>query len=268
MLASGEQASDRLQAGKRHRWCLLLDCETHDVSDHDIAAERFGAPLSPRMRNTVAHELAHSLAFRPTEFGVEFPRHFNSQQSKQQFVNAIEKQTEMLSPLLLLPDALLDRVFSPEKETVSIRELCAAMHGAGVSRYVFVNRFSLLKLVDPKRLRARSCLSNFAIGIGEWISERDANLKIWPLFSNFEGGKVPGFLFQLQRRIPLVTKSLFSDPSFQLCGGDCDTTEVTVPAGTPHNPDSFRLPIRFAVEIGQRNCGAEFLFLVHSTISK
>ncbi len=216
------------------------------------------------MRNTVAHELAHSLAFHPTEFGVEFPLNFGSRKSKEEFEQVIEKETERLSPLLLLPETLLDRIFSSDKETVSIRDLCAAMRGAGVSRYVFVNRVNLLELVDQKRIRSRSCLLNLAIGMGEWSSDRDATLKVWPLFSNFEGGKVPSFIFQLQRRIPVQAKNLFDDPTFHLCGGNSDTAEIAVPAGTPRNPDSFELPIRFAVEVTPRRRGTEFLFLVES----
>jgi hypothetical protein len=264
MLASTEQASDGLDGKSRHRWCLLLDRETHDVGSREIAEERFGFPLSSRMRNTVAHELAHSLAFRPTEFGVEFPRQFSSQKTKQEFVEAIERETEKLSPLLLMPDALLDRIFSTEKDALSIQELCAVMRNAGVSRYVFVNRVNLLKLVDPKRIHSRDCLSNIAIGIGEWSSDREAILKAWPLFTNFEGGKVPGFLFQLQRRIPVAAKSLFTDPAFGLCAGDSDTTELKVPAGTPRNPTTVTLPIRFTVETVPRKFGSEFLYVVQS----
>jgi hypothetical protein len=264
MLASTEQASEGPDGANRHRWCLLLDRETHDVGMREIAEERFGLPLSARMRNTVAHELAHSLAFRSTEFGVEFPRQFSSQKTKQEFVEAIERETEKLSPLLLIPDTLLDRIFSTAKKFLAIQELCDAMRNAGVSRYVFVNRVNLLKLVDPKRIHSRDCLSNVAIGIGEWISEREASLKVWPLFTNFEGGKVPGFLFQLQRRIPVAAKTLFTDPAFQLCAGDLDTTELEVSAGTPRNPTTVALPIRFTVEMVPRKCGNEFLYLVQS----
>ena len=264
MLASSEQSSESMNYENCHQWCILLDRETHEVGDREITAERFGSPLSARMRNTVAHELAHSLAFRSTEFGVEFPRNFTSQKSKQAFVEKIERETEKLSPLLLLTDTLLDRLFSTEKELVSVQDLCSVIRNAGVSRYVFVNRVQLLTMVDPKRLRSRRCLSNIAIGIGQWTSESNANLKVWPLFSNFEGGKVPGFLFKLQLRISLAANSIFADPAFHLCGGDLNTTDLEVPAGTPRNPATLKLPIRFAVETVPRKNGNEFLFLVQS----
>lgn len=264
MLASSEERLDGQCSAPRHQWCLLLDRETHDVNDLEIAGERFGFPLSARLRNTVAHELAHSISFRPTEFGVVFPKKFASKKTKQEFVRSVERETKKLSPLLLLPDLLLDRVFHPDKDTVSVQELCASMRSAGVSRYVFVNRLNLLELVDTKHLRSRRCMTNLAIGIGEWLSECEASFKEWPLFSNFEGGKVPSFLFQLQRDIPLAAKTVFPDPAFHLCGGSSDNMKCVVPAGTPRNPGVLKLPIRCSVEVGSRRVGSEFLFVIQS----
>lgn len=264
MLASSEAPSEDQQRENRHRWYLLIDSETYEVDDREIAEERFGFPLSARMRNTVAHELAHSLAFRHNEFGVEFPRSFNSQKSKQAFVETVERETEKLSPLLLLTDTLLAQIFSIEKDRISVQELCSMAQKAGVSRYVLINRIQLLEMIDPQRLRSRRCLSNIAIGIGHWLSESEASLKVWPLFSNFEGGKVPNFIFQLQKRIPLDAKSIFSDSSFCLCGGSSETIEMEVYAGTPRNPEVMRLSIRFTVEVGPRKSGNEFLYIVQS----
>jgi hypothetical protein len=264
MLASTERIGDGRDSENGHRWCLMLDRETHAVKESEITHERFGSPLPARFRNTVAHELAHSLAFRPTEFGVQFPRQFTSEKSKQEFVQSIERETEKLSPLLLLTEAMLDRVFPPNEDRASIQELCITMRSAGASRYVFVNRLNLLDFVDELRLKSRRSMTNFAIGMGEWLPKGEVIFKEWPFFSNFEGGKVPGFLFQLQKRIPLNVKSVFVDSTFHLCGGSSDSTECVVLGGTPRNPGILSLPIRCSVEVGPRNVGSNFLFIIQS----
>ena len=259
MIASSSDMRD----GSQHRWCVLLDRETHDLTDQEIANEAMAAPLSPRLRNTVAHELAHSLAFNPKEFGVVFQQGVDSKETKEEFVKGIERHTEMLSPLLLLPDAVLDRLFSAKLDFVPITELCNAVRILGVSRYVFVNRLNLLNLLDSRRIRARDCFQNFAIGIGEWLSECEANLKAWPLFWHFEGGKVPNFVFQWQKQVPLSSASFsLSNTGFYLAGGESESVEVIVPAGTPRNPAILKIPIRLSVEKCARRRGNEFLFTV------
>jgi hypothetical protein len=264
MLASSELGTQDSGGGGSHQWFLLLDRETHDVSDQEIANERFRSPLSVRFRNTVAHELAHSLAFRSTEFGIELPKRFGSEKSNREFVASIEKETEKLSPLLLLPDRLLDRLFSPTKQKVSVEEICATMRSVGVSRYVFINRLNWLPISDATRIVSRACLNNLAIGIGEWLSEREAAFKGWPFYSRFDGGKVPSFIFQLQKREAVATASIFSAPSFLLCGGSENSVELTVSAGTPKNSNVLKLPIVCSVECVPRKAGSEFLFIIQS----
>src|SRR6266498_3218393 len=46
MLASSEQSSDGTDDRNHHRWCLLLDRETHDVGDPVFFLERRRPPIS------------------------------------------------------------------------------------------------------------------------------------------------------------------------------------------------------------------------------
>jgi hypothetical protein len=120
-----------------------------------------------------------------------------------------------------------------------------------------------LKVSDEKRLRVhRQSLRNTAIGIGEWKSGDEAILKDFPLYSFFDGGKVPSFIFQLQKRIELSTKKVFKDVDFILNGGKRNYTECMVSAGTPTTPDSIQLPIRCSVEVGARKVGSHFMFII------
>ena len=265
MLAESENGTNQNNPGS-HQWNLLIDRETHDVSDEDIAKEKYGSPLSARFRNTVAHELAHSLAFRPTEYGLEFPKRQKSEKSKRAFVQQIEKETERLSPLLLIPSGILDKLFAVNKERITIEELRSFKASVGISRSLVVNRLNLLSVSDEKRLKAhRPSLHNLAVGIGEWKSKDEAVLKPFPLFSAFSGGKAPGFIYQLQKGVGVSAKSIFTDKKFLLCGGSENSTELKVAAGTPKQPSIIQLPIRCAVENSSPKAGVEFLFLVQAT---
>jgi hypothetical protein len=263
MLASSESRSN--QKDNKHQWSLIIDKEIHNFSDEDISNEKFGSPLTPRFRNTVAHELAHSLAFRPTEFGVQFPKLFKSEQSKRDFVEKIESETEKLSPLLLIPDSLLDQIFAKEKDRITIEELCRVKSSIGISRSVIINRINLLSFSDKNKLKAhRSSLHNLAIGIGEWKSKSEAVFKPFPLYSNFRGGRSPGFILKLERQMETLTKNIIFDPTFVLNGGELNTVDCVVPAGTSQSPDSTKMPIRCSIEKGTPKAGTEFLFIVQS----
>src|ERR1700733_5778080 len=133
MLASSETELNPA-GGNNHQWTVIIDEETHRLTDEDLKSEKFGSPLSTHFRNTVARELAHSLAFRPTEFGVDFPKQFKTEKSKREFVEQIERETEKLSPLLLIPDSLLDKFFAANKLTIAIEELSDLRVSIGVSR--------------------------------------------------------------------------------------------------------------------------------------
>src|SRR5262249_47722226 len=61
MLASRSTPSKGVS---QHQWAVLIDSETYpEVDEKVIAREGCSAPLPARMRNTIAHELAHSFAF-------------------------------------------------------------------------------------------------------------------------------------------------------------------------------------------------------------
>jgi hypothetical protein len=264
MLASAESEPVPSNSVSTHQWYLLIDSETYRITGDDLAHEKHGKPLPVRLRNTIAHELTHILAFRANEFGVEMPRSFKSAKTKREFVSLVEKQTEKLSPLLLLTDSFLDLLFAPTKAKTSLVDLCSAMRSTGVSRYVLINRLNLVAVSDTKRFWSRPSLNNLAVGIGEWVSEHEAVFKTWPLYSKFDPGRVPGFVSNLERGTPPALKSIFADPNFCLCGGTSHTTNSQVEAGTPMDPKSLRLEVSCSIELGSKRAGSEFLFVVQS----
>jgi hypothetical protein len=265
MIASTESegGEDRESNGK-HQWSLLVDIETYPLDANDVERESVCSPLPARFRNTVAHELAHSLAFRATEFGIEFPK-CSPGKSRREYVQQIERDTERLSPLLLVSDNSLEQFFSPQKEIIDAQELALFQRSLGVSRHVFVNRLNLLDVLDEKRLKtSRNGLRNIAIGVGEWNGLGEALLRVSPLYSFFDGAKVPNIVFQLQRRIDILVKSLFFDAGFLLFGGTQTIIEFEIPAGTPTNPRLITLPVRLSVEDVHPKSGGNFLFVLQS----
>src|SRR5690242_14541181 len=70
LLVEGMIGSSHSVDGQPPQWTILVDSERYPDVETSMDGENAGHPLSTRFRFTVAHELAHSLAFRTSEFGV------------------------------------------------------------------------------------------------------------------------------------------------------------------------------------------------------
>ena len=269
MLASVEPSVlSSINDGDGHQWVIFVDSETYaNVTEGDIRNEGAKTPLPYRMRNTVAHELVHSFAFRYTEFGVQLTRHAKSEKHQRDFIAALESETEKLSPLLLIPTKYLDCQFPRNKTDISIQDLQTIRRRMGVSRYVLVNRFNLLNLADKKNLLDRPGFRNLAVGIGEWSNSDEASFKAWPLFVNFDRNIAPEFLIKLQKDKLASLTGIFTDPLFCLCGGNECVSETTLRGGTFETPSAEEMKIACFVEPCARKKGAEFFFIVRSIVS-
>jgi len=266
LLAEGMLASlGTAQSKDRGRWAVLIDSETHDVSMDDVAEERSTRQLPYRMRNTVAHELVHSLAFRSSEFGIQLKTKVSTKKGLQEFVEGVEKETERLSPLLLWSEKAIAKFLRGRKEPVSLQDLLAVMRDAGISRYVLVNRLLLIRpATDESRFLLSAGLTNLGIGIGVW-GPTHAFVKGWPLFWNFEDGAVPSFLLKAHGHERLSAETLFADETCGMRGGPNTIFEIETDAGTPALPNAKRMRIRVAIEERLRAPGEEFLFVVHKS---
>lgn len=246
-------------------WLVLIDRDTYPLSEREIDAESQARPLPARFRFTVAHELVHSIAFRPGAFGVRLRNPVNSESGKAAVVEAIENATDRLGPLLLVSERLIVE-FLQDRRTVSIADIVSLRSAAGVSRQVLINRLRLLSPSETNGVRAREAFRNLAIVIGEWVDARKAILRSWPVFASFERNLFPAVLAKIsaQDRVPAV--SVFPNESFAPCGGDLDEIEIDVDAGTPAVPDAERMTIRCAIERVNRRPGASFLMTVQKLV--
>lgn len=196
---------------------VLIDQEAFGSNQQSFDRECPANPLPERLRNTLAHELLHSLSFRSTESSQELLLNRRKRERHDDFLRRVENETERLSPLLLVPGRILNRISEVANFVAAdlemFRELCC------VSRDVFINRIGLLSSFDPERLRYTSSFRNTVIGVGEWIDSRTARFLTWPLFLNFDNGIVPSFVEELQSSRSVLASNVVDDSDFVLNGG-------------------------------------------------
>ncbi len=215
-----------------------------------------------RLRFTVAHELVHSLAFRHNEFGVQLRHAPQDDSSRKALVEAIERETDRLGPLLLLSEKALEALFPSSREPVNAHELARFRRRMGVSREVLINRLRQLASGDANRIRASGGLQNTGLLVGEWIDSSRAVLRGWPLFANFDRNLVPAFFIRLASENQLPAHTILDNERFAPCGGDLEQAVCSVFAGVPNHPDAERMMIRCAVEPSRRQKGRRFIVVV------
>lgn len=262
LLVEGMLAKLATESGNElERWAVLVDSERWQQSNDDIELETSRRPLPSRLRNTIAHELVHSLAFRYSEFGIELQHAPKDKQSNAALVKSIEDDTERFSPLLLCSDRALGNLLKNANQVVSIDDFTQARRAMGLSRYVLVNRLNLLRSNDEKDFLGTHELRDLALGIAEWSANGEAIIKSWPLFSNFDRGVAPDFVHRIQRENNPPAKSIFADPSFLYHGGSGASIKFVATTGS----GSFE--VECSSESVEQTAGRTFLFTVHRTNS-
>jgi hypothetical protein len=243
-------------------WTVLVDSETYPCSQDEIDREAKGKTLPPRMRNTIAHELVHSLAFRTSEFGLSLKSKLDAGKNLQEFVKEIEHETERFSPLLLWSEKSLRQLLLNRSESLGLSEFVDVLKSQGISRYVLVNRLTLIRQSSlGMELLYSSGLRNIAVGFGIW-SGNGALIKGWPIFWNFDNGITPSFLLDLPDHQIVAANSLIDDQTTILNGGNKYSTELVVDAGTKLVRKAKKMKVQLEIEQGPWKKGTEFLFSV------
>ena len=241
-------------------WKVLIDSEAHPTGAAAFPGESGKAPLPARLRNTVAHELLHTLSFRREEFG--FQLELLKKETRAQAVKRLEKETEGFSPFLLLPQSAMESEL--ESRGLSLETLLGWRERWSLSREIIIARFGLMQALPEFRLRYHPSVSNVALCLGEWINGEAAMLHEWPLFYNFRDGIAPEFVLQLRNKSKPQLRDVFPDPSFYLNGGTGSNTSGQVPAGTASNPRAENLLVTISVEQVPRRKGEIFFVVVRA----
>lgn len=261
MIASIDDSIPR--SGANSGWTVLVDSDTHPVSQSEIDNENRQRPLSVRFRNTVAHELVHTLAFRASEFGVRLQHSAEGKASQRQLVQDLERVTESLSPLLLFTDKAIARLVSGRTNQVSVEELDTLRIELGISRDVMINRLGRLRTTDGDRYFDSLALRGLGIGKGEWANDGTAVLRSWPLYINFDQNIAP-MLFRrlvLQGRMSAVV-AFPDDPSFVLCGGSNPVSSFMSEAGLVNDKNPEQISVECSATVNSRKPGSVFLFML------
>lgn len=258
MLATVEESSD---AGVASRWAVLVDDEQYKITEASLREECSRRPLPSRIRNTIAHELVHSLAFRPTAFGLRLIARANEKESAAQLVEVIERETERLSPLLLCSEKALKRLLSSSQADISVDDLVVACREYGISRYVLINRLRLLRSTDRDGLLEHKRLQNVAIGLVEWKGGI-ALMRSWPLFMKFERNVVPQFLLEAMEQDRTDVRALGLPETSLLCGGDQPSVTFECEGKVKFATKGQSMTVRCAVE--RRAATGDCLFVVSS----
>jgi hypothetical protein len=265
LLVEAMIAANTAPTDGEYDWKVLLDVNRFGADSEIFELEDDKSHMSYRSRNTIAHELLHTFAFKK-EGGKFVPKLFEwKEQRGSKTVNFLEDEAEKLSSLLLIPEASLLKFLAPERELVGIRDLVFAYHKYGVSRQVFINRFKQLCMDDAEKvLTRRRCLRGVAIGMGEWTSESSYSLKTWPVFQNFENRYQPDFILEAKSlRSNSIDMSQDFGADFYLCGGNADEVVFTAHEGTARFPETNRCEFRLSVEKVARRPYQKFLFILH-----
>lgn len=175
-------------------WKILLDIDRFKRDSEIYPEESDDCKMSNRCRNTIAHELLHTFAFKQ-ENNKFVPRLYEwQQQSGTKAVNYLEKEAENLSSLLLIPNESLLNFFQPNHGRLDFNRFCEQYRSYGVSREIFINRIKFLRNHAFDHVLNYDCLKNVVIGMGQWSPSSQPELKTWPIFSNFEK-KFPAAVF-------------------------------------------------------------------------
>jgi hypothetical protein len=257
MLASlpaqrGESSQDKMT--------VLIDSETFQVGEKEVALEAATSPLSPRFRTTVAHELLHSLAFRPSAFGLRLEKPIRNEDQIREVVTAIERETERLTPLLLWPERALDALLTSRSKAITPGELANISNELGISRQIAINRLRLRALREG--IVYAPWLRDIAIGIAEWTDNGRAVFRKWPLFVNFDRNVVPSFVHVIASQDRTPATSVFEEDQFAMRGGQYNQMSFLVDAGLKESPRVEMMPVVVSVEDGLRRAGTEFFFVV------
>ena len=251
---------ERLRADG-NRWMVLIDSERFGLTADQVNAETSARPLPTRVRNTIAHELAHSLTFRVSELGTSLRPEFSPKKQDATWVEQVERVTEKLSPLMLMPRESIAAKVARLPSPLDMRQLKGLQQDFAVSREVLVNRFRMLRENDPDMLLELPVLRDVGLGIGKWVTSRRAVLKRWPVFVNYDRNVTPKCFLRRFADGTLDAGTLLEDPNMVVNGGGAVKGRWSSRAGLSSQLDSDVMIVTSEIEGVRAVGGANFLYL-------
>lgn len=164
-------------------WIVLVNDEIHPLTLDQIEYESHLLPISARTRNTIAHEIAHSVAIEV--FGIDF----SEASTQPEKLKDIEKSVERASPLLLVSGKmLLKRLESTNYSDSTFDALRACTEVFGLSRNALFNNFRHhLKYSKQNSYIATPSLDTSSWGLAERKTKDKIVTRAYWLISNYHG---------------------------------------------------------------------------------
>ena len=187
---------DRLDSSESS-WKVLLNSERFPDGERQYKEESKGVQMEPRLRFTLAHEIAHTMSFRTFENGVELKESSAVEKSGKEQISALEKESNYLAPLLLVPDKALAGELARIQGELSPEAVKRIASSFGVSIDVIISRLARLRQYDPQSLRNQPILRNLALLTAEKSNESQRVILPFPLFYNYDDNLVPLFIERL-----------------------------------------------------------------------
>jgi hypothetical protein len=226
-------------------WAVLVDNESlHQAGGPDV----FGSPWENRVRFSIAHELAHTIAFEESIAGLTLDWIPPKGRDLEELLKKIEYQTNLVTPNLLIPQETLFTIGMQ----LNPNELSVLCKNLGVSKRTLVYRFITEAFSDVEH-QFRESVRNRAIG----VLNRGKILRS-PLFMLFEDNLVP-FVFK-----KVVDDNLSVDLlefiESNLVEKYSEGWIIEAIAGTSLNPEIGRF--RLKVHIEDENASDDRLFVM------
>lgn len=243
-------------------WKILLDIDRFKRDSEIYPVESDDCKMSNRCRNTIAHELLHTFAFKK-ENNKFVPRLYEWQhQSGTKMVNYLEKEAENLSSVLLIPNESLLRFFESSHEKLDFNRFVDRYRGYGVSREIFINRLKFLRNHAFHHVLNCDCLKNVVIGMGQWSTTGEPEFKTWPIFSNFEKRFQPQFLLESKRKKKDSIRIPASATDFNQKIRDNQSASFEGFIGTEKFPETTCCKFTVEIEDTEKKPLNKFLFLM------
>ncbi len=161
-------------------WVVLVNSEIHRFTDEDWELESAVSSLAIRTRNTIAHEIAHSVAVDLC--GVDLVESGTLAERLEE----IEALVETVSPLLLISKSKLENSLSAIRTTSSALSSLVRLRGCmGVSSDIFLQALRTYSKFNRCKFVTFDALLNSAFGVLHTRGKRRFSIRSSGVFANY-----------------------------------------------------------------------------------
>lgn len=243
-------------------WKILLNVKTFAEDAQNYFSESSKNHLSVRVRNTIAHELIHTLQYRIKDDEIVLNEVSRSVTRSDAIIRRVEREAHELTSLLLLPREHLEQSLRSITEFEDINTYVQIFQKFGVSREIYIQALRNLNKYHDSRILYHDSLKDVMFGIGTWDKDAKPCFKQWPTFINFSGNSLPEFTIAESSANKDYFQILQLPKESILLGGNLRTVYFTAFEGSKVVPRYKKIEYALSVEERKTTHGLPFLFLL------